>query len=228
MRSSRPGSGPLTAVDGRRLHQIGLPYHWGWAGYSTGDSANDLIEISLDPNTHIQETKAFACDIQPGRPGAVARRGGPPSPGAVVPRASRDHRADGDGAMTAVDVTIGRKPSGPSRPDGMDSYPGGQPRMGFFTDTSVCIGCKACEVACKEWNGVPEDGLVLTGMSYDNSGGLSADTWRHVAFIEQQRPVSAPDGGGLILPGSPLRRPFHVSAVALPSTGTAARARCAG
>ncbi|MGH3291128.1 MAG: hypothetical protein ACRDP7_04935, partial [Trebonia sp.] len=42
-----------------------LPYHWGWAGYSTGDSANDLIEISLDPNVHIQETKAFACDIRP-------------------------------------------------------------------------------------------------------------------------------------------------------------------
>ena len=59
------------------------------------------------------------------------------------------------------------------------------PRMGFFTDTSVCIGCKACEVACKEWNAVPEDGLLLTGMSYDNTAGLSASTWRHVAFIEK-------------------------------------------
>ena len=46
--------------------------------------------------------------------------------------------------------------------------------MGFFTDTSVCIGCKACEVACKEWNPVPEDGLQLTGMSYDNTAGLGA------------------------------------------------------
>ncbi len=64
-----------------------------------------------------------------------------------------------------------------------------QPRLGFFTDTSVCIGCKACEVACKEWNHVPEDGLLLTGMSYDNSVGLGADTWRHVAFIEQRRPA---------------------------------------
>jgi formate dehydrogenase major subunit len=64
---------PLT-VQGRRLHQIGLPYHWGWAGYSTGDSANDLVEISLDPNVHIQETKAFACDIRPGRrPTGAAR-----------------------------------------------------------------------------------------------------------------------------------------------------------
>jgi formate dehydrogenase iron-sulfur subunit len=59
------------------------------------------------------------------------------------------------------------------------------PRMGFFTDTSVCIGCKACEVACKEWNRVPEGGLTLTGMSFDNTIGLGADTWRHVAFVER-------------------------------------------
>jgi formate dehydrogenase iron-sulfur subunit len=59
------------------------------------------------------------------------------------------------------------------------------PRKGFFTDTSVCIGCKACEVACKEWNGVPDDGLNLLGSSYDNTGSLGASTWRHVAFIEQ-------------------------------------------
>jgi len=64
--------------------------------------------------------------------------------------------------------------------------------MGFFTDTSVCIGCKACEVACKEWNHVPEDGLNFTGMSYDNTGGLGADTWRHVAFIEQRQPLGRP------------------------------------
>ena len=78
------------------------------------------------------------------------------------------------------------------------------PRMGFFTDTSVCIGCKACEVACKEWNAVPEDGLELTGMSYDNSVGLGASTWRHVAFIEQigrpgeadQQPKQQPQPGG--------------------------------
>jgi formate dehydrogenase iron-sulfur subunit len=68
-------------------------------------------------------------------------------------------------------------------------YPDPPPRMGFFTDTSVCIGCKACEVACKEWNAVPDDGFVFTGMSYDNSQGLGADTWRHVAFIEQRRPL---------------------------------------
>jgi formate dehydrogenase iron-sulfur subunit len=71
------------------------------------------------------------------------------------------------------------------------------PRMGFFTDTSVCIGCKACEVACKEWNHVPEDGLVFTGMSYDNTVGLGADTWRHVAFIEQSKPLGGQITGGV-------------------------------
>jgi formate dehydrogenase iron-sulfur subunit len=65
--------------------------------------------------------------------------------------------------------------------------------MGFFTDTSVCIGCKACEVACKEWNLVPEDGLVWTGESYDNTSNLGANTWRHVAFVEQRKPARTDD-----------------------------------
>lgn len=77
------------------------------------------------------------------------------------------------------------------------------PRMGFFTDTSVCIGCKACEVACKEWNLVPPDAgpsgsnpsgyeslreMDLLGMSYDNTGALGSSTWRHVAFVEGHSP----------------------------------------
>ena len=61
-------------------------------------------------------------------------------------------------------------------------------RKGFFTDTTVCIGCKACEVACKEWNQLPDDGFVFTAMSYDNTAALGASTWRHVAFVE--RPVA--------------------------------------
>jgi formate dehydrogenase iron-sulfur subunit len=68
-------------------------------------------------------------------------------------------------------------------------------RMGFFTDTSVCIGCKACEVACKEWNLVPDDGLVWTGESYDNTSALGANSWRHVAFVEQNEPLHL-DGDG--------------------------------
>src|ERR1700712_2615485 len=74
---------------------------------------------------------------------------------------------------------------------GYGTEPGDHPpRMGFFTDTSVCIGCKACEVACKEWNEVPDDGYLLTGMSYDNTQQLGASTWRHVAFIEKPLDVS--------------------------------------
>jgi formate dehydrogenase iron-sulfur subunit len=79
--------------------------------------------------------------------------------------------------------------------DGHETYDAAQvqPRMGFFTDTSVCIGCKACEVACKEWNVIPEDGLDWTGDSYDNTGELSANTWRHVAFVEQDKPQKVDD-----------------------------------
>jgi len=83
--------------------------------------------------------------------------------------------------------------TGDGDPASLAGYADHPPRMGFFTDTSVCIGCKACEVACKEWNHVPEDGLNLTGMSYDNSAGLGADTWRHVAFIEQKPAGDAGD-----------------------------------
>lgn len=92
---------------------------------------------------------------------------------------------------------MGDRLSGPladvTRDAGYDDHP---PRMGFFTDTSVCIGCKACEVACKEWNGLPEDGIAFTGTSYDNTSALGADTWRHVAFVE--KPVTTVDLG---LPG---------------------------
>jgi formate dehydrogenase iron-sulfur subunit len=61
--------------------------------------------------------------------------------------------------------------------------------MGFFTDTTLCIGCKACEVACKQWNQLPDDGFFFTGMSYDNTGHLGASTWRHVAFVERTPPL---------------------------------------
>lgn len=76
---------------------------------------------------------------------------------------------------------------GPIDPAAEAGYVDPPPRKGFFTDTSICIGCKACEVACKEWNEVPDDGFTMLGMSYDNTGSLNANTWRHVAFIEQPR-----------------------------------------
>ena len=66
---------------------------------------------------------------------------------------------------------------------------------GFFTDTTVCIGCKACEVACKQWNQLPDDGFHFTGMSYDNTGDLGASTWRQVAFIERPVPFGGQTAG---------------------------------
>jgi formate dehydrogenase iron-sulfur subunit len=64
-------------------------------------------------------------------------------------------------------------------------------RMGFFTDTTVCIGCKACEVACKQWNDLPSDGAEFRrGGSYDHTGSLGAATWRHVRFVELLEPSS--------------------------------------
>jgi formate dehydrogenase iron-sulfur subunit len=60
--------------------------------------------------------------------------------------------------------------------------------MGFYTDTTVCIGCKACEVACKEWNQLPSTGggrHEMSGDSYDNTRRLDGEHWRHVKFVEQ-------------------------------------------
>src|SRR5437764_200329 len=62
--------------------------------------------------------------------------------------------------------------------------------VGFFTDTTLCIGCKACEVACKEWNQLPNNPLEFRD-SYDNTGQLDHANWRHVRFVEQ--PTKTPD-----------------------------------
>src|SRR4051812_22154367 len=66
---------------------------------------------------------------------------------------------------------------------------------GFFTDTTLCIGCKACEVACKQWNQLPDDGFEFTGLSYDNTGHLGSSTWRHVGFVERPVPLGGTIGG---------------------------------
>ncbi len=86
-------------------------------------------------------------------------------------------------------------------------------RMGFFTDTTVCIGCKACEVACKQWNDLPADGSQFRkGGSYDNTGALGAATWRHVRFVEKLAPspemradaeAALAAGGGGAVPSLP-------------------------
>ena len=58
------------------------------------------------------------------------------------------------------------------------------PTTAFLTDSTLCIGCKACEVACKEYNEVPGDGFMWSGLSYDNTLSLGHSTWRHVKFVE--------------------------------------------
>jgi formate dehydrogenase major subunit len=86
-------------VEGRAIHQIGVPYHWGRKGIATGDTVNDLFPLALDPNVHIQEVKAATCDIRPGR----RPRG--PALLALVERYRReakvimeaDHRVEGGG-----------------------------------------------------------------------------------------------------------------------------------
>jgi formate dehydrogenase iron-sulfur subunit len=65
------------------------------------------------------------------------------------------------------------------------------PISAFLTDPTVCIGCKACEVACKEWNQIPDDGFDWSGQSYDNTRALGASTWRHVLFLEQKQPMGS-------------------------------------
>jgi formate dehydrogenase iron-sulfur subunit len=115
---------------------------------------------------------------------------------------------DGDGSLFLEDTE-------PATASGYASHP---PRMGFFTDTSVCIGCKACEVACKEWNRVPEDGLNLTGMSYDNTVGLGADTWRHVAFIEQP-PADGADGMRWLMSSDVCKHCTHAACLDVCPTG---------
>ncbi|MGH3292385.1 MAG: 4Fe-4S dicluster domain-containing protein, partial [Trebonia sp.] len=99
---------------------------------------------------------------------------------------------------------MGNRLSGPLPLVAADAgYKDAPERMGFFTDTSVCIGCKACEVACKEWNMLPEDGISLLGSSYDNTGALGASTWRHVKFIEQPLAVPGTPGGPVPGPREP-------------------------
>ncbi|OON78056.1 4Fe-4S dicluster domain-containing protein [Streptomyces tsukubensis] len=124
--------------------------------------------------------------------------------------------------MTAAETSPEHLLSGPEKdPAGDAGHRDAPPRVGFFTDTSVCIGCKACEVACKEWNAIPEDGLSLSGMSYDNTQGLGASTWRHVAFIEQ------PTGSSGSRPPAPPAAPGPEGRALLPLTDAPAPAASA-
>jgi len=97
----------------------------------------------------------------------------------------------------------------------------GAQRMGFFTDTTVCIGCKACEVACKQWNDLPSDGASFRrGGSYDHTASLGASTWRHVRFVELLEPseIQREEAAAALALGGGGSVP-HIPAAALADAG---------
>ena len=184
------------------VHQIGLPYHWGVGGDAvvTGDAANDLLGVTLDPNVHIQESKVGLLRHPPGRrprgprwcedltsrlpPSSRITESGHGRGCATVVRTAERSRIDA-GIHRARRMTLDRRDpperwhgsDRSHRPDGATrGWTPSTARKGFFTDTSICIGCKACEVACKEWNGNPAATATssCSESSYDNTGQLGA------------------------------------------------------
>ena len=200
-------------VEGRTVHQVAMPWHWGYAGAGPGDMANDLLAISGEPNVSIQESKAFTCDVRAGRRRGFQHRAG--SPGAAPSPLGAGSRR---GRSVGREPQEGGRVSTSAPPTEIAIHQVGAQRMGFFTDTSVCIGCKACEVACKQWNDLPADGATFTkGSSYDHTGELSASTWRHVRFIELLEPSPALKAEA----EQALSRGAGGSLPAIPAVGTA-------
>jgi formate dehydrogenase iron-sulfur subunit len=96
---------------------------------------------------------------------------------------------------------------------------------GFFTDTSVCIGCKACEVACKEWNQLPSQDKGFLGDSLDNTGSLDGQTWRHVKFIDNvpDEAVGTGNGKPFLLMSDVCKHCQHASCMDVCPTGAIIR-----
>ncbi len=96
---------------------------------------------------------------------------------------------------------------------------------GFFTDTSVCIGCKACEVACREWNQLPSKGVGSLGDSLDNTGELSGQTWRHVQIIDNvpDETMGVGDGKAFLLMSDVCKHCTHASCMDVCPTGAIIR-----
>ena len=96
---------------------------------------------------------------------------------------------------------------------------------GFFTDTSVCIGCKACEIACKEWNQLPSESKGFLGDSLDNTGGLDGQTWRHVRFIDNvpDQTMGVGNGKAFLLMSDVCKHCTHASCMDVCPTGAIVR-----
>ena len=174
-------------LDGVTRHHVAASYHYGRKGLVTGDPLNELFALSGEPNTTIQGSKVVSVAVRPGRSTSRPQRGDQRAAGARPRRHRRTCARD----LPEVGAARGRAARvRRTRVEGRRTR--GRPLMGtkgFFTDTSVCIGCKACEVACKQWNDLPDDGMTFTGMSYDNTGMLNASSWRHVKFLERPVPL---------------------------------------
>ena len=195
-------------IDGRAVHTVGMPIHWGYSGEVVGASVNDLTAMVLEANTSIHESKSFVCQLRAGRregvktPTPLARGASQPRkplfPTRQPPRSRQGGRCM-PSKQPCREIEVATLPQAALAPQGfwlallarfVDPFrrgviPEAQAATGFYTDTTVCIGCKACEVACKQWNQLPADGYELSGKSYDNTVELSATSWRHVKFIEQ-------------------------------------------
>jgi formate dehydrogenase iron-sulfur subunit len=96
---------------------------------------------------------------------------------------------------------------------------------GFFTDTSICIGCKACEIACREWNQLPSEGVGSLGDSLDNTGELSGQTWRHVQIIDNvpDETMSTGNGTAFLLMSDVCKHCTHASCMDVCPTGAIIR-----
>jgi formate dehydrogenase iron-sulfur subunit len=96
---------------------------------------------------------------------------------------------------------------------------------GFFTDTSVCIGCKACEVACKEWNQLPDHDVGFLGQSLDNTGELNGSTWRHVQILDHVPDETMGEGNGkaFLLMSDVCKHCQHASCMDVCPTGAIIR-----
>jgi formate dehydrogenase iron-sulfur subunit len=96
---------------------------------------------------------------------------------------------------------------------------------GFFTDTSVCIGCKACEVACREWNQLPSEGVGSLGDSLDNTGELSGQTWRHVQILDHvpDETLGTGNGAAFLLMSDVCKHCTHASCMDVCPTGAIIR-----
>jgi formate dehydrogenase iron-sulfur subunit len=96
---------------------------------------------------------------------------------------------------------------------------------GFFTDTSVCIGCKACEVACREWNQLPSKGVGFLGDSLDNTGELSGQTWRHVQILDHvpDETLGTGNGAAFLLMSDVCKHCTHASCMDVCPTGAIIR-----